>query len=217
MSSEAEGRLAEVVAADEAARARIAADIHDDAIQTLGAVALSLQNARDEVTDPAACTALEGGVRYVRDAAERLRRSMFELMPPLPAADLREAVETYASVLLADSGLVHELVGGAAQLPADTRVMAYRLIQEALRNARRHSSASRIQTELSRADGDLRITVSDDGVGLPQQDAPAPTHAGLRLIRQRAESLGGAVSFGVGLNGRGTAVHLRLPLRGAAA
>jgi signal transduction histidine kinase len=217
MSSGAEGRLAQIVAADEAARARIVADIHDDTIQTLGAVALSLQNACDDVSDPVARTALEAGVQYVRDAAERVRQSMFELLPPLPAADLREAVEIYASVLFADSGLVHELVGGAPELPAQTQVMAYRLIQEALRNARRHSSASRIQIELARAGGDLQITVSDDGVGLRQQDAQVPTHAGLRIIRQRVESLGGTVSFDVGLNGRGTAVRLRLPLEGAAA
>jgi len=213
----ADGRLADVMAADEAARARIVAEIHDDTIQTLGAVALSLQNTCDDLTDPAARTALQDGVRYVRDAAERLRRSMFDLMPPLPAADLCEAVEIYASVLFADSGLVHELVGGAPELTAETRVMAYRLIQEALRNARRHSSARQIQTELTRTGGELRITVSDDGVGLRQENAQAPTHAGLRIIRQRVESLGGTVSFDVGLNGRGTAVRLRLPLGAAAA
>lgn len=217
MCDEADGRLAEVMAADEAGRARIVADIHDDTIQTLDAVALSLQNTRDDVSDPAARTALQDCVRYVRDAAERLRRSMFELMPSLPTADLREAVEIYAAVLFADSGLVHELVGGAPELPAETRVMAYRLIQEALRNARRHSSARRIQTELDRAVGDLRITVSDDGIGLRRTDAPAPTHAGLRIIRQRVEAVGGTVLFDVGLNGRGTAVRLRLPLGGAAA
>jgi signal transduction histidine kinase len=217
MCRESDGRLADVIAVEEAARARIVADIHDDTIQTLGAVALSLQNTCDDVTDPAARAALEDSVQYVRDAAERLRRSMFELMPPLPSADLCEAVEIYASVLFADSGLVHELVGGAPELPAVTRVTAYRLIQEALRNARRHSNARRIQTELTRAGGDLRITVSDDGVGLRRQDAQPPTHAGLRIIRQRVESLGGTVSFDVGLNGRGTAVRLRLPVGGAGA
>src|ERR1700761_7934828 len=101
MVSKGQSRLSDAMAAEEGARARIAADIHDDTIQTLGAVALNLQNARDETADDRARAALDAASWHVRDAANRLRRVMFELMPPMGCSDLRAALEAYCSVLFA--------------------------------------------------------------------------------------------------------------------
>ena len=109
MVNKGQSRLSDAMAADEGARARIAADIHDDTIQTLGAVALSLQNARDGTADADASAALDAASWHVRDAANRLRRVMFELMPPLSATDLRGALQAYCDVLFAGSGMECEV------------------------------------------------------------------------------------------------------------
>jgi signal transduction histidine kinase len=214
MAIKGQSRLSEAVAAEENARARIAADIHDDTIQTLGAVALSLQNARDGSADPSARSALDDACRHVRDTAERLRRVMFELMPPSAAGDLRSAIDDYCSVLFAGSGMTWEVIGTVPEgaLAPEAGAVAYRVTQEAVRNALRHSGGSRVRCELDCGAGELVISVSDDGIGLGEGWPAEPTHAGLQIICQRAAAIDGTVDFGVGLAGQGASVLMRIPL-----
>jgi signal transduction histidine kinase len=73
MVNKGQSRLSDAMAAEEGARARIAADIHDDTIQTLGAVALSLQNARDDSADADARAALDAAAWHVRRRDRRQR------------------------------------------------------------------------------------------------------------------------------------------------
>ncbi len=215
MVNKGQSRLSDAMAAEEGARARIAADIHDDTIQTLSAVALSLQNARDDTADAAARAALDAASWHVRDAANRLRRVMFELMPPLSSTDLRGALEAYCEMLFADSGMACEVVGEASEgLDSEVGAVAYRLTQEAARNALRHSCATHVQVTLEQAGDELVISVSDDGVGLGDDGSGFPDHAGLRIIDQRAGAIGGVVAFETGLGGRGTSVVVSIPLGG---
>jgi signal transduction histidine kinase len=195
MVNKGHSRLSDAMAAEEGARARIAADIHDDTIQTLSAVALSLQNARDDSADAAARAALDAASWHVRDAANRLRRVMFELMPPLSATDLRGALEAYCSVLFAGSGMTCEVAGDAPELDSEVGAVAYRVTQEAARNALRHSRGTHVRVVLERADDELVVTVSDDGVGLGADGPDLPDHAGLRIIDQRTGAIGGTVAF----------------------
>jgi signal transduction histidine kinase len=211
--SKGQSRLSDAMAAEEGARARIAADIHDDTIQTLGAVALSLQNARDDTADDDARAVLDAASWHVRDAANRLRQVMFELMPPMGCADLRSALEAYCSVLFAGTDMAYEIAGDApADLEPDVAAVAYRVIQEAARNALRHSGGSRMRVGLEHDADELVVSVSDDGVGLADFGPSFPAHAGLRIIDQRAGAVGGSVAFEPGLRGRGTSVVVSIPL-----
>jgi signal transduction histidine kinase len=215
MVNKGQSRLSDAMAAEEGARARIAADIHDDTIQTLAAVAISLQNARDDAADADARAALDAASWHVRDAANRLRRVMFELMPPLSATDLRGALEAYCSVLFAGSGMAYEVAGDVPEaLGAEVGAVAYRVAQEAARNALRHSRAGRVRVELECAGDELVVSVCDDGVGLGECCLGFPAHAGLRIIDQRAGAVGGSAAFSAGPGGRGTSVVVSLPLGG---
>ena len=215
MVNKGQSRLSDAMAAEEGARARIAADIHDDTIQTLSAVAISLENARDGTADAEAREALKCASWHVRDAASRLRRVMAELMPPMSATDLRAALEAYCSVLFAGSGMAYEVAGEApGALDAEVGAVAYRVAQEAVRNALRHSGAGRVRVELECAGDELVLSVSDDGVGLGEYGPDFPAHAGLRVIDQRAGAIGGSVAFASGLGGCGTSVVVSLPLAG---
>lgn len=214
MVNKGQSRLSDAMAAEEGARARIAADIHDDTIQTLSAVALSLQNARDRTADGDARATLDAASWHVRDAANRLRRVMFELMPPMSSTDLRAALGAYCSVLFAGSGMTCEVTGDAPELDSDVGAVAYRATQEAVRNALRHSGGTYVRVALERAGDELVVTVSDDGIGLDQDEPGFPDHAGLRIIDQRAGAIGGSVAFDTGLGGRGTSVVVCLPLGG---
>ena len=204
--------LQHLAEAEERERLRIAADIHDDTIQALGAVALRLSGAGEQAEDDRVRDLLADAEIEVRGAAERLRKLMFALLPPVAGRDLRSAVETYCAVAFAESPIEYTIVGEVDGFFSDRDLVAYRLIQEALSNVLKHSHATRARVSFEQTAGELVLRVSDDGVGMGEGDTP-PTHAGLRIVRQRAEAAGGSAHFGVGLEDRGCSIELRLPLR----
>jgi two-component system nitrate/nitrite sensor histidine kinase NarX len=85
-----------------------------------------------------------------------------------------------------------------------------RIVQEALTNVRKHAQASSVAVTLRDDAGWLRVYVKDDGVGLPQTPVPAH-HYGLQTMRERAESVGGALTL-QSMPAEGTVVQLSLPL-----
>lgn len=211
LSAQRGALLEHLAEAEERERLRIAAEIHDDTVQSLGAVALRLSRAGERASNDADRDLLADSEIEVRQVAEQLRRLMFELMPPIAGDDLRSAVETYCLTLLSGSSIRHEIIGDVGALGSDRYLVAYRLIQEALRNALAHSRGTRVCVEFQPGPTELVVRVSDDGIGMGDGEAP-PTHAGLRIVRRRAEAAGGSATFGIGLDGRGSSIELRLPL-----
>jgi signal transduction histidine kinase len=99
-----------------------------------------------------------------------------------------------------------DVEGQARPLPAGVELAAYRIVQEALTNVRRHASASRAWVRLAYGDADLRIEVADDGVGSVD---PHGGH-GLAGMRERAELYGGRVET-ASAHGSGLVVRAYLP------
>ena len=100
-----------------------------------------------------------------------------------------------------------------SNLPTQIEVAAYRLIQEALRNVVRHSQGARVRIDHSPHLAIVFIgRVSDDGIGLGDGVSASSGHAGLEILRQRAQAVGGIAVLGSGLDARGASVELRLPL-----
>jgi len=96
------------------------------------------------------------------------------------------------------------------RLPAAVEVAAYRIVTEAMTNAVRHSGATRIEVQLSLADGGLRIEVQDDGDGRGAGWTPG---IGLTSMCERAAELGGSCQAGPDPAGGGRVIAL-LPLGG---
>jgi len=84
-------------------------------------------------------------------------------------------------------------------------------VQESVTNALRHADARRIDIALHAEAETLRVTISDDGIGLPR-DWQQAGHYGLRGIAERAQALGGVTQIGR-REPRGTVVDVRLPLQ----
>ncbi|NUT11589.1 MAG: sensor histidine kinase, partial [Nonomuraea sp.] len=84
---------------------------------------------------------------------------------------------------------------------------AYRIAQEALTNARRHAEATSVLVTLRREDDALRVSVADDGTGLPDEPSPG---VGLTSMRERAAEIGGTCVIGP-REGGGTEVVAVLP------
>ena len=90
----------------------------------------------------------------------------------------------------------------------------YRLAQEALHNAVKHAQAKRAWVELVAADGEVVLTVRDDGVGFDPAE-PYPGHFGLETMRERALRIGADLSL-ESAPGTGTKVRVQVPVPGPA-
>jgi signal transduction histidine kinase len=202
--------LVDMVAAQEHERRRIAAEIHDDAVQAMSAVALRAEQLAGSL-DPVAAGHLHRLIDVVRDATGRLRQLLIQLQPPELDTAIGPAIEAY--VISSSLPFDHVLDDRLGQEPSrETRVVLYRIAQEALRNAAKHARATTVRTELADTGTAVRLTVTDDGVGLDEETlrGSRPGHLGLDTMRYRAELAGGRCSIH-GTPGVGTTVAVELP------
>jgi signal transduction histidine kinase len=195
-------------------RNRLARELHDSLVQKLFGVALAAQSAATLLDRDAgsARVQVERLGELAQDAISELRSLVFQLRPVAIeteglAAALRKHVEVLRRVHSADVDL--ELVGTPRLRPGvDEEV--FRIAQEALHNALRHSGAERVAVRLEENGDGLRMGVSDDGVGF---DLAAPDlrarSLGLTSMEERARELGGRLELET-RPGAGTRVRLEL-------
>jgi signal transduction histidine kinase len=208
-----------LVNAQEEERRRVAADIHDDTIQTMTAVGIRLELARRHAVGEELCRQLDWAIDAVHVATHGLRDLLFELHPVILDRDGLEAA-LRADVDRADAGTgagsapeVTLTVALEAEPEEETRVTVYRIAQEAIRNARRHSGAAHIRVEVRSDDGGIRLVVADDGRGVDPAFVarPRPGHLGLSAMRERAELAGGGWTL-TSSAGAGTTIEAWIPV-----
>lgn len=208
---------------------RVVLDIHDGPVQSLFAALGQLAVLRERLTgvgdgggsDRGACMAPLGMAESLLEASLRdMRQIVTTLHAPEFAA---HSVATLAEEL----AVQHEALTGrsvaldvAADLPVVApivKIAAYRVLQEALSNIRRHARSSATTVRLSMRDARLSLEVEDDGPGFepPPLFGPEATeqqrHIGLRGMRERAAMLGGALTVD-SRPGAGTRVRVELPI-----
>jgi signal transduction histidine kinase len=193
----------------EAERRRIAWELHDSAKQRVHAAHLLLTAARDQANGDHS-TPTDQALAELQAATADLDTSVRELQAPLAGRGLDVAVRRRVEDLRSMSRAEIVVRGTAAEVPETITAHAYRIVAEAVLNAVRHADAERISVRLARDDNSLRITVSDDGRGLPRQRRPG-SH-GLSFMRHRAARIGGRLDLTTGPRGRGTVVVLDVPL-----
>jgi PAS domain S-box-containing protein len=206
--------LQRVVTSQEEERRQVAGDIHDDAIQAMVAVTLQLQALGGRLSDPRSTELLERLAATATESVGRLRQLVFELRPPLlDEVGLAAAIDGYAQRAGELAGFVAQVHDeSAGELPDELRVVAYRILQEALANVRAHAKAGRVAVRLEEVDGGLLARVSDDGIGfLPGLVDRRPAgHLGLISMREQATMAGGWCRV-ASAPGMGTTVELWLP------
>jgi PAS domain S-box-containing protein len=206
--------LERVVTSQEEERRQVAGDIHDDAIQAMVAVTLQLQALGGRLSDLRSTELLERLAATVTESVGRLRQLVFELRPPLlDEVGLAAAIDQYARRAGELAGFVAQVHDeSAGELPDELRVVAYRIVQEALANVRAHAKAGRVAVRLEEVDGGVLARVSDDGVGfLPGLVERRPAgHLGLISMREQATMAGGWCRV-ASAPGMGTTVELWLP------
>ena len=211
--------LGRMVRAQEEERRRIAGDIHDDAIQAITAARLRLALFRDRLYESEQRRRLEEAETALSTSLERLRTLVFDLRPAvLDEVGLSAALRQYLAETAGQGGFQAALHDDLAQEPpAEVRVIAYRIAQEALTNVRAHARATRVDVRLEEVQGGLLVTITDDGVGFEPDRAeanPRPGHLGLTSMRERATMASGWSRID-SRPGHGTTVKFWLPTKEA--
>ena len=126
--------------------------------------------------------------------------------PIFEGRELNRVLRSHASAFATVTSIPAELVqsGREPPLPAVTRGLFFSIAHNAMTNAFRHAYAGKVTISLDFEDNGLRMSVSDDGVGLPE--GYADRGHGFRNMRAHAERMGGRLEAGPGKSGRGTTV-----------
>jgi signal transduction histidine kinase len=153
------------------------------------------------------------GLELVSQAIEELQRLVRGLRPiHLAEGTLATAIECLIKGSKASGGLDIELNHDiqADRIPPEIETAAFRIVQEALANACRHSKSKEVSVGLTQDNDSLCIQVQDWGTGFDTNDAH-PGHYGLEGIRRRVKLLGGIVTIR-SHPGEGTCISVELPL-----
>jgi signal transduction histidine kinase len=203
-------------------RSRLARDLHDAVTQKLFSIraharAAAVLAAREPVDAARVRAEIEVVGELGAEAHAELRAVIDGLAPPdLEAAGLAESLRRYAVL----AGRAHgvPVTFTADCLPAlnpHAEAALYRVAQEALHNALRHSGGSGIKVSLARTGRQVVLEVSDDGHGFAASQTASTASPGLGLasMRERAAAAGGALTIRSG--GTGTVVRMTVPARGS--
>jgi two-component system, NarL family, sensor kinase len=217
---EREKLLRRAIDASDLERRRIAADLHDGAVQRLAGVSLSLAAAsshngsseRDQ--DSRLRTAVSDAAAETRETIRELRTLLVDIYPPtLQRSGLRAALSDLVAPLRAAGVAVHLDVPEDAHLSDDTEALFYRVAQEAIRNSRTHGEASEARIALVLEPDDTRLLIEDNGRGFSRTgpgDGEPEGHFGLRLMRDLVDHAGGKLEID-SAPGRGTSIAVVMP------
>jgi len=162
-------------------------------------------------------SAAVGATRLVELAdrcLQQLRHIAFELQPPgVDDLGLAAAMKRMGEECAAQSGLRIEvtITGTPADLGRRRSLALYRTLQEALTNVMRHARAKRVDAHVWTQDGAVRLRISDDGVGMRDNDRSKAGCFGLLAMSERLAELGGTLRV-LGVAGQGTTLDASLPL-----
>jgi signal transduction histidine kinase len=200
-------------------RLRIARDLHDSLghhvslINVQAGVALHLMDDDPEQARSALAAIKRSSGELLREMRATLGvlRRVDEGAPRTPVAGLARLEDLLTENRSAGLPVELEVVGARRELPSSVDQAAYRIVQEALTNTRRHAGPARAHVRLQYEDGGLTVQVDDDGRGAPVPTEPSSGN-GLPGMGERAMALGGTFTAGPRA-GRGFRVEAHLPAR----
>lgn len=199
-------------------RQRIAADLHDSVSQTLFSLGLHAGIAKHELgrarlaPDGPLPTAVDAIAQLAQGALLELRAAIFDLRSDAVAErGVVAALAAHASALGLRHDVTVDIDGPPQRLPlsAEVEELLFRIGQEALTNAVKHSGSPTVSATVAVADGQVVLTVSDTGVGFDPA-FPHTGHLGLELIRSRAGAAGAMVDI-QSVPERGSTVRVAVP------
>jgi signal transduction histidine kinase len=192
-AAERERLLVTAMEASDAERRRIARDLHDSVVQDLAGTSFAVTAvARAPGTDPEARATLDDAGSALRSSLKSLRALLAEIHPPdLTAAELPAALADLIAPAGAAGMQASVSVEGAEGASDEQTALLWRVAQEAVRNAIRHSDASTLAVTVRGDDDRLVLEVVDDGIGFDPRGQRAGDSYGLRGLRSLVADRGG--------------------------
>ena len=206
---ERERLLETAIDASDAERRRIARDLHDGVVQDLAGSAFALSGAaRDPATTPATAEVLSSVSASMRDSLKQMRSLLAEIHPPdLHGQGLQSALDDLIAPAAAAGIHASTSVDGVTDASDAEVALVWRVAQEAVRNAIRHSGASTLAVTVRGDAEGLLLEVVDDGVGFDTTAPSPPDRFGLRGLRSLVRDVGGELDVTSAL-GEGTSVRM---------
>ncbi len=195
-----------ILETQEAERTRIAKDLHDEVGGTLAALKLKLQNNNLNVNNHSA-------VDIVDQLARNVRQISHNMMPDaIEKFGLKNALAGYMSKLNMQSDTIFKFQIDALEFikfSESREVAIYRIVQEVLTNALKHAKAKVVYIQMYETDGELSISIEDDGIGFWQQETAEGI--GMKNIYSRVNFLSGTIEYQSQPN-KGTNVQINIPI-----
>jgi signal transduction histidine kinase len=206
-----------LIEAHEEERRRIARELHDDFNQRLAMLAFDLERASQMIAD----SPLEARerLRDLWNRAAELGDDLHSLSHRLHSSTLENL-----GLALGLSSLCHEFTelqgiqvdfaheNISREINPDVALCIFRIVQEALRNVKKHSGANRAEVRLRGEDDQLYLSVSDAGIGFDKQQRPNRAGIGIRSMEERLRLVGGRIDI-VSRRNRGTTLKVYLPCK----
>lgn len=197
-------------------RIELSQTIHDTIAQSAYMIGLGLEtaitiaDARDDDNRNELLAKLAATHALSQSTMWELRHPI-DIGPIFEGRELGRVLRSHASTFATITSIPAELVqsGREPQLPTATRRLLFSIAHNAMTNAYRHARASRITITLSFQENSLHLSVSDDGIGLPEDYADRGY--GFGSMRTDAERMGGRLDIATGESGRGTTVTCAVP------
>jgi len=187
-------------------------EFHDGLIQYAVGALMSLESLNNTAPALPASPIFESAIKSLRDGIEDGRRTIRGIRPAvLDDSGLKEALDDlvgqFSSVGFQVTAVCDPAIG---RLPEPIQAAVYRVVQEALNNARKHSGADTMSIDVTKADGELQLEVRDSGCGFHLESA-RKRGFGLVGIMQRVQLLGGWCRI-ESEPATGTWISVRLPI-----
>jgi PAS domain S-box-containing protein len=205
------GMTRKLIEAQEKERARIARELHDDINQRLAMLAVELEQLKEHPSE-------------VESRVPELQKSMAELSNDVQAMshDLHSSKLEYLGVVAGMKSWCKEF--GERQkmqidfshdvrstLSAELGLCLFRVLQEALHNATKHSGVKRVEVQLHEESGEIHLIIRDSGTGFDVDAAVQGKGLGFTSMRERVRLVNGTIAIDSKPMG-GTTIHVRVPL-----
>src|SRR5215831_909799 len=205
------GMSRKLIESQEQERARIGRELHDDINQRLALLSIQLEQLRQNPSE------VESRVQELRESVAEISHDVHGL-----SHDLHSSRLEYLGVVAGIKGWCREFAERqkmeidfgsdlTSAVPLELGLSLFRVLQEALHNASKHSGVGRIEVELHEEPGEIHLIVSDSGKGFDVEAAMQGRGLGLTSMRERVRLVNGAISI-KSEPMAGTTIHVRVPM-----
>ncbi len=207
------GRLLE---AQEQERSRIARDLHDDISQRLALLVNDMGGVENDLPESAAET--RSRIHAIGERASEICTDIQDISHQLHSSKLQYLGITAAAKIFCKEFSEREKleidfhsIDMPSNVPHDISLCLFRVLQEALHNAAKHSGAPHLEVNMVGASGEIQLTIRDSGIGFDPEEAMKGNGLGLISIRERVGLVGGTYSI-FSRPHSGTEISVRIPV-----